>query len=262
MFRWTLGVGTMTLCFASAAHAQQMPADPSPDAQSYASTDRWTGLYAGLNAGVGFGGADAVQTKGQAAPNIANIAGNARPGLVDLDRVGVIAGGQIGYNLQFGRYVAGVEADLGYTHFTDTRDVGTAQLNTGLALNNRFRSKIDYLGTARARLGVTWNQALFYGTGGLAVGRTRHSVTMFGATGNVQFAGEREKTRVGYAVGGGMEYALTEHVSAKLEYLYYDLGRSTLNVAVVAGSGGAGTGYDSRFKDRGNTVRLGVNYKF
>jgi outer membrane immunogenic protein len=85
---------------------------------------------------------------------------------------------------------------------------------------------------------------------------------MFGATGNVQFAGEREKTRVGYAVGGGMEYALTEHVSAKLEYLYYDLGRSTLNVAVVAGSGGAGTGYDSRFKDRGNTVRLGVNYKF
>jgi outer membrane immunogenic protein len=222
----------------------------------------WTGFYAGINAGVGFRGADAVHTVGQAPPNVANIAGNARPGFVDLNRMGVIAGGQAGYNHQFGRYVAGVEADIAYTHFDDTRTVGTAQLVTGLALNNRFHSNIDYLGTLRGRFGVTLNHALLYATGGLAYGQTEHSVTMFGPTGNVQFAGAREKTEVGFTAGGGLEYGITNHVSAKAEYSYYDLGRKILDVAVIPGSGGAGTGYNSRFKDSGNLVRVGINYKF
>jgi outer membrane immunogenic protein len=232
-----------------------------PTAQ-YSQSFNWTGFYAGINAGVGFRGADAVHTVGQAAPNIANIAGNARPGFVDLNRMGVIAGGQAGYNYQFGRYVAGVETDIAYTHFDDARNVGTAQLVTGLALNNRFRSNIDYLGTLRGRFGVTLNRALVYATGGLAYGETEHSVTMFGPTGNVQFAGERKKTEVGFTAGGGAEYALTNHVSAKAEYLYYDLGKNIVDVAVIPGSGGAGTGYNSRFKDSGNLVRVGFNYRF
>jgi len=232
------------------------------DATGYSGSSDWTGFYVGINAGVGFGGADAVHTIGQAAPNIANIAGNARPGLVGLNRMGVIAGGQTGYNYQFGRYVAGVEADIAYTGFDDTRDIGTAQLNTHLALNNRFHSNIDYLGTLRGRLGMTFGRALLYGTGGLAYGGTDHSVTMFGPTGNIQFAGAREKTEVGFTAGAGIEYGITNHVSAKAEYLYYDLGRNIVDVAVIPGSGGAGTGYNSRFQDSGNLVRVGLNYKF
>lgn len=222
----------------------------------------WTGPYAGINAGVGFAGRDNVHTRGQAAPNIANIEGGARPGFVHLDRIGATAGGQIGYNYQFGQYVAGVEADIGFTDFSDRRTIGTAQLMTGAALNNRFRSKIDYLGTARARLGVTMDRALVYATGGLAYGRAEHSVTMFGPTGNVQFDGGREKTEVGFAGGAGVEYAITPRVSMKTEYLFYDLGRRTVNVAVIPGSGGAGTGYDSRFRDNGSLLRVGLNMKF
>jgi outer membrane immunogenic protein len=264
-----IGVTTFLLGASAAAYAQDLPTETPSASLPYGQTANifrqpfdWTGFYAGINAGVGFRGADAVHTAGQAAPNIANIAGNARPGFVDLNRMNVIAGGQAGFNYQSGRYVAGVETDIGYTHFADTRDIGTAQLGTDLALDNRFHSKIDYLGTVRGRLGVTLDRALFYATGGLAYGRTQHSVTMFGPTDNVQFAGDREKTEVGYTVGGGVEYGITRRVSLKAEYLYYDLGRSTLDVAVVPGSGGAGTGYNSHFKDGGNIVRAGINYKF
>ncbi len=133
---------------------------------------------------------------------------------------------------------------------------------TGLPLNNNFRSDIDFLGTVRGRLGVTYDRALFYATGGLAYGDTKHSVTMFGPTGNVQFAGDRSETKVGYAVGAGLEYALYRNLSVKAEYLYYNLGRDTVNVAVIPGSGGAGTGYNSHFQDSGNLVRVGLNYKF
>ncbi len=77
----------------------------------------WTGLYAGPNVGYGFAGNDNVHTDGQAAPNIANIAGGARPGFVGLDRSGVTAGGQIGYNYQIGQFVGGIETDIAYTDF-------------------------------------------------------------------------------------------------------------------------------------------------
>ncbi len=48
----------------------------------------------------------------------------------------------------------------------------------------------------------------------------------------------------------------------KGEYLFYDLGRNTVNVAVIPGSGGGGTGYNSTFKNEGHIARVGLNYKF
>jgi outer membrane immunogenic protein len=258
--------GTVAILIAgiSSAHAADLPAQESTAPSGFGQPFNWTGPYVGVNAGFGFSGADQVHSDGQAAPNIANIQGGARPGLVDLQRRGAMAGGQIGYNYQYERYVAGIEADIDYTDFRDVRDIGTAQLNTGLALRNRFRSDIDYIGTVRGRFGVTYDRALFYATGGMAYGRTQHKVTMFGPLPdqNLQFEGGRIKTQIGYTVGGGVEYGITGHVSAKAEYLYYNLGRETVNVAVLPDGGGAGTGYNSHFKDSGNIVRVGLNYKF
>ena len=222
----------------------------------------WTGFYAGATVGYGFGGQDNVHTKGQAAPNIANIAGGARPGFVNLDRDGMLGGIEFGYNQQFRNFVAGAETDFSFTDFRDTRDIGTRALVGGAALNNRFTSEIDNFGTVRARLGFTYDRALFYATGGLAYGETKQRVDMFGAAGSAQFSGSKDDFKVGYAVGAGVEYAVTERFSLKGEYLYYDLGRSKLDVAVIPGSGGAGTGYDSRFYNNGQIFRVGLNYTF
>jgi outer membrane immunogenic protein len=259
MIKHVLVVAAVTLP-AIGARAADLPLRKAP-AMSY-SLFTWTGFYAGINAGGKFGGDDDVVTEGQAAPNIANIAGGARPGFVPLNRDGFIGGGQIGYNYQFGQFVAGIETDIDFTDSRDSRTVTTAQLVTGAPLNNTFSSRLNYLGTVRGRLGFAYDRSLFYATGGFAYGETERHIDMFGATGNLQFSGDRREVKTGFAVGAGLEHAITNNVTVKGEYLFFDLGKDTLDVAVIPGSGGAGTGYNSHFKDTGHIVRVGLNYKF
>ena len=69
----------------------------------------------------------------------------------------------------------------------------------------------------------------------------------------------------GRFLGGGQvgyDYQFSPNWSVKAEYLYYDLGSSNLNVAVIPGSGGGGTGYNTTIRNDGHIVRAGLNYKF
>ncbi|MEI4484517.1 MULTISPECIES: outer membrane protein [unclassified Phyllobacterium] len=235
----------------------------SPDypAQVESTPFNWSGFYAGVNAGYAFGGDGDVNSSGQLGPNIANIATGARPGSIELDRNGFIGGAQIGYNWQTGRYVYGLEADISFADVNDTGNFVTPQINTGLAQGNVFKSELDYLGTVRARAGYAFDRTLVYGTGGLAFGRTTQSVDMFAPTGVKQFTDEKEETKFGYAVGAGAEYAITQHLTFKTEYLYYDLGSESLDVSAIAGTGVVG-GYNSKFENDGHILRVGINYKF
>ena len=269
MIKHVLVVAAVTLPAVGARAADLPLARKAPAMTSSLFT--WTGFYGGINAGFKFSGNDDVHTEGQAAPNIANIAGGARPGFVALNRNGFIGGIQAGYNYEVGQYgqfgplsrlVLGIETDISYTDFRDSTTVTTAQLGTGAPLSNSFSSRLNYLGTVRGRLGIANDRALFYATGGLAYGESEHHINMFGATGNLQFAGDSSKVKTGFAVGAGVEYALTYNVLLKGEYLFYDLGKDTVNVAVLPGSGGAGTGYNSRYDDNGHIIRVGMNYKF
>jgi outer membrane immunogenic protein len=123
-----------------------------------------------------------MHTEGQAAPKIANIEGGARPGFVPLNRNGFIGGSGSGTIYQFGQFVAGIETDIDYTDFRDNRSVTTAQLVTGLPLNNTFSSRLNFLGTVRDRLGLAYDHSLFHATGGLAYGETKQHIDMFGPT--------------------------------------------------------------------------------
>ncbi len=227
----------------------------------------WSGFYVGVHAGYTFGDDDSVITTGQAAGNIANVVGGARPGQVRLDRDGFIGGGQIGYNWQFSpSWVFGFEADISYVDNRDNLVVGTLSLPAAVPpnapLNNTFRSRMEYFGTVRGRLGYAWDRTMVYVTGGLAYAEVQNSATFFGPAGQVQFDGGRRRTETGYTVGGGIEHAISPNWSVKAEYLYYDLGSNTVNVAFVPGGGGGGTGYDTRFANDGHIVRAGLNYKF
>ncbi|MBY0610756.1 MAG: outer membrane beta-barrel protein [Beijerinckiaceae bacterium] len=226
----------------------------------------WTGLYVGVSGGYSFGSNTTVSTTGQAVANINNVNGGARPGAVSLDRDGFLIGGGIGYNYQFpNRVVVGIEGDISYTDLGNARTVNSAPLAPAVGtLTNRYFSSLDYLATVRGRIGyAVFDRGLLYATGGLALGEVSNAAAFFGtAPGNLQFTGRRSSTEVGFTVGGGFEYAFTNNLTAKIEYLYYDLGSKTVAVNVIPGSGGGGTGYNVRFNNDGHIVRAGLNYKF
>ncbi len=136
-----------------------------------------------------------------------------------------------------------------------------------------FRSRLDYLGTVRGRVGYALDRFLIYGTGGFAYGGVNSSVAFFSnAPGNaLAYAGRSNRMETGYAVGGGMEYALptdtfinvlnSSAVTIKAEYLYYDLGSRAVRVDAT-GLATANGSYTSRFKTEGHIVRAGLNFKF
>jgi outer membrane immunogenic protein len=205
-----LAVAAMLAAPVAAQAADLGPAYPPPSykapayvAPSYFS---WSGFYIGLNAGYGFGQADV--------------------GPVSLDLNGFVGGGTIGYNLQTGVWVWGIEGDFNYSAMKD--DVGPVEVS------------VPWFATARGRIGYAgWNNMMPYITGGAAFAKLEVDA---GAGGN------DSDTRVGWTIGAGLEYALYSAWSVKVEYLYADLG--TYDIA----------GADVDFTT--NIVRAGVNYRF
>lgn len=148
-------------------------------------------------------------------------------GLAGVDPKGWLAGAQAGYNYQFANHVvAGIEADIA------GGDISAGTL--GLS------STLDLLGTVRGRLGYAFGPVLPYVTGGFAWGN--NAISIPGAS--------QSQTLTGWTVGAGIEYALTEHWTAKTEYLYTDLGSKSYDAL------GLSAGVTSQ------TAKFGINYKF
>jgi outer membrane immunogenic protein len=217
----------------------------------------WTGFYAGLNAGynVGRNDANTVGTPGFVA------LGAAVPASLRTGKDGFIGGGQVGYNQQFGMFIAGVEADLQYVDGKRATAFTSPALG---GLTTTAGTETTYLGTLRARLGVTpVDRLMLYVTGGLAYGNPNNTASVVAAGPGAVWGGSSDSTRLGFAVGGGAEYALTNNWTAKIEYMYYDLGRRTVTASPLnAAALGTGVAYQARFENTGQIVRAGVNYKF
>jgi outer membrane immunogenic protein len=175
MKRFLPGTGALAaLCLSIPAFAADLPARVTKAPPALVSPAyNWSGFYLGVSAGYTFAEDEDITTTGQAAGNINNVAIGARPGRVRLDRDGFIGGGQMGYNWQVSpNWVFGLEADISYVDIRrDVAVIGT----TGL--NNIFRTRMDYLGTVRGRIGYAWDRTLLYATGGLAMRRSRTAST-------------------------------------------------------------------------------------
>jgi outer membrane immunogenic protein len=206
---------------ASGASAADMPVRAYTKAPLYAPPYNWTGLYAGVNAGYGW-------TKSMN---------------------GVIGGGQIGYNWQTSNIVLGFEADIDASGQRGTKNV----TNTTGAISLSETDKMNYFGTARARLGVAMDRWLPYVTGGLAyTSVNRNGSAVAGAAGTYSAT----DTKMGYAVGAGVEYAFSHNWSAKLEYLFLGYNGNT-NTYALAPATSVSYGQLSD-----NIVRIGANYHF
>jgi len=188
----------------------------------------WSGPYVGVNAGYGVGDFHYF-TPGPAT--------GAKP-----DGGGGIAGLQAGYNYQTGSIVLGVEGDLQASGID-----GTSGNASGAPGGGDTKASLGWFSTLRGRVGYAFDNIMVYGTGGAAVGEVKGKIT-----GEGPGTGKDSGTAWGYTVGAGIEAALTEHLTAKAEYLYVDLNKKNLDIGGVNQKVDADT----------HAFRLGLNYKF
>jgi outer membrane immunogenic protein len=207
---------------------------------------RWTGFYIGAHVGGAWGagrGLDCEFNPGDASP--------CQDGTPSLTPVGVMGGGQIGYNWQAGNWLFGFEADISAM---DVRDVAYFPTTDPRYASAEVGSRYDWLGTVRGRAGYAFDRSLFYATGGWAYARvSQHYFNPEGvseATAGV---------RTGWTVGGGYEYAFANNWSVKAEYLYVDLQNS--NVDVVFSTDPL-VFTRLKFPNDLHIARVGLNYRF
>jgi outer membrane immunogenic protein len=204
-----------------AASAADLPR-PFNKAPAYVSSNfDWTGFYVGLNGGYGFGKSRY----------------DFGAGSNDFDVKGALAGGTIGYNFQTGSYVWGIEGDFDYSWIKGT--------DTANCIAPGCETRNNWLATGRGRIGYVWDRWLPFITGGAAVGSLK-----FSPANNPT----ETKTKLGWTLGAGVEYALLTAWSAKLEYLYVDLGNTTCSAASC--------GVETQVGFKTNIVRAGLNYRF
>lgn len=218
----------------------------------------WTGFYVGLNAGYGFSSKNKASYSGD--PGYLALGANV-PRSYSLKRNGFVGGAQVGYNYQSGAFVGGVEADINFETGKKTSTVVAPQA-TGSA-----RSQLGAFGTLRARGGfLVTDRWLAYATGGVIVGQTKLSNTITGTApplAGAVWSGSTDKTKAGYVVGVGTEYAFTNNITARLEYLYYDLGKTSVRAAPAnAAATALGVAATLRESNAGSIVRTGLNFKF
>jgi len=127
------------------------------------------------------------------------------------------------------------------------------------------RAKIDWINTIRTRFGFVADRTLFYVTGGLAIGQVSQSVTTTLYNGGAPYNWSYNKTgiRYGFALGGGIEHALSDDWSVRAQYLYYNLGTAKQGVMPI-GAPAVGSGMSGMARTRvdGYSVTFGVNYHF
>ncbi|UDL95198.1 outer membrane beta-barrel protein [Lichenihabitans sp. PAMC28606] len=252
--------------------AADLPMRSPPPAPFYpAPIFTWTGFYAGVNAGASFDNkAGSATANGFTAANgfVGGPAtGSFGPFRGGSSSTGFVGGGQIGYNIQNGMFVYGLEADIDYFGGGGgkTRSYADNVVFPGGTLTTRSRGGDGYLGTVRGRLGVAaFDRTLLYVTGGLAYGdygTSTRSARFTNATGTnfIDFNGNgNDDTRIGYAVGAGVEYAFTQQISGKIEYLYTDLGSRKYNLT----NPNTGAVISARSDGTSQIARVGLNYKF
>ncbi|TCT07682.1 outer membrane protein [Aquabacter spiritensis] len=190
----------------------------------------WTGFYIGGNIGWGWLNNDVLYSPSYGIPATSINVGSGN---------GFLGGLQAGYNWQFANNVVlGVEADVEWT------DLGSTSVLIAPAVGS-VAGSLDVFGTIRARAGYAFDRVLPYITGGAAWGTSD-----YGNIGGVSLS----QTTWGWTIGAGVEYAFTNNITAKLEYLYVDLIGKTYTIPSTLGS--IETDNDM------SVLKVGVNYKF
>ena len=227
------------LALGSAAAAADLP--PAPQLPPLEAAPAWTGFYAGLNVGGAFG----------SSRNAFSIAGFGLP-TFNTPLQGVVGGGEAGYNWQTGPWVLGLEASFEGSGLRGSRTAPCLPPLCG-AFGASYAQNLAWFGTLRPRVGYALGNWLLYATGGGALGQVDTNATA--DVGSFVATDNRSQTRGGWTLGGGVEVELMAGWSAKIEYLYVDLGSRTTTDLLNPPISNA-----SSFT--ANVITAGVNYHF
>jgi outer membrane immunogenic protein len=190
----------------SPALAADLPYAKAP--QAIASVYDWTGVYVGAFGGGGFGNHNVNNATGSAVP-FADFSAN-------YSSTGGLAGGEVGYNWQSGNYLVGIEGDL---FWSGIKGNDAVQFNNGAfpGVTAIDADNLRWGGSLRVRGGIAMDRWLLFFTGGYAFGSLQHTntsltnvVDRFNVQGN------------GLTAGAGFAYAITDNISGKFEYRYYN----------------------------------------
>ena len=237
MRKLTLALLLFSALVPAAAMAADMPVKAPPPMAPLPPAISWNGFYIGANVG------------GAWTNNDENFTVNGVPvtvgGSGSDNNAGVVGGGQLGYNWQINNWLIGFEGDFN----------GSSQKRSNTFIEPVFgdtidtEARINWFATARGRLGYVNGPWLWYVTGGGAWVNFKGSIT--NATLGTSISSET--TRSGWTVGGGVEWMFVPNWSAKLEYLFIDVGDNDFN---------DGNGNSTNVKLQENVVRVGLNYHF
>jgi outer membrane immunogenic protein len=194
----------------------------------------WTGVYIGGQIGYQWGSANSSVFPTGTGPGSGIAFASSNPN-------GVTGGAHVGYNYQVAQFVFGLEGDVNGSNFKGSQGLGGGTVTTS--------SDID--GSIRGRVGVAFDRALIYGTGGAAFAPVQSQFNLGGVIDSTT------PTRVGWTLGGGIEYAVTNNWSIRAEYRYTDYG----HVSNLLGNT-TGAAFTTSTHVTDNAVRAGFSYKF
>jgi outer membrane immunogenic protein len=240
----TLALAAMA--FAAPARAADMAVPPSynpPAAALPPAMYNWTGLYGGGNVG-GALLSDSISQATPAGPTIISATQTAHP-------AGIIGGGQLGANYQFNAWVVGIEGAWSATNLSGY-GIGSAAGGGVGVTQERNTSNPLWLAAVSGRVGYAANDWLFYAKGGGAWMHVQYIQDQI-AAGVTTVSQTLNVNRSGFVAGGGIEYGLTENLSARLEYDFYDFGTQTYNQFTATPVNN--TSYL-------HTLTFGLNYRF
>jgi outer membrane immunogenic protein len=188
------------------------------DAGRAAPTFNWSGFYVGVNAGGSW-------SNNSVDYFLFNATETLRPPVSDMKSDSFVAGGHLGYSHQIGSVVLGIESDGAWRH-AEANEFVPFPASPDIA---RFRAEQNWFGTVRPRIGFPIGSFLLYGTAGLAFGNLEYRVreTLPGVASR---SGSKSDTQAGWTAGGGVDYGFSGEWSAGLEYLYIDLGSTTVRL--------------------------------
>src|SRR5271156_4510269 len=195
----------------------------------------WGGIYVGVTGGYGFGTTKWTAPFGGLSSSLSDNGG--------------IAGGTLGFNYQMNAFVFGVEGDFDWSGI----NTGTSSTLCASVFVGGCQTGNNWLSTVRGRFGVALDRVFVFGTAGGAFANAQTSLNGVTTT----------HTKAGWTAGVGAEYAFAQNWTAKVEYLYVDLGTTTANVTcTAAGCAAPPAIIPISVGLTDNLIRAGVNYKF
>lgn len=247
-----------TMVVAMLASTPALAAGPAPA--------DWSGAFVGIHIGALRSTGDAARGDYTGDLLTLDVSNGLFPAKIDGSDTSAIGGATLGYNLQRGAFVTGVELDFSFANSEVKNGFSKVDPNpnppfTGVNTVTGYDSVLDNLATARLRAGYAIGETLLYATGGLAAGRVENRFSLeLTELGYTSPDWSTSGTRFGYVVGAGIERNVSRQISVKAEILHYDLANVTVHASDPVTF--PGQTIDYRFDNAGTIGRIGLNFRF